>query len=170
MSVNTNYDRELQNFVSAHVYYNVSQLIQHLNRHNTIEYFDDIQSVISREDYQSAAQTEYAVRQNADGEYYWLAKQIDTTSRSNPEAFETEAAAWQDCCETNGIEPYITEALEYYLVSDWLAKRLQAKGKLVALDIYGLAIWGRTCCGQAIYQDAVIQEIYAELSADSMDE
>ncbi len=55
------------------------------------------------------------------------------------------------------------EAYEHWIVSDWLAKKLEAKGEMVTLDFYGLTIWGRTCTGQQILCDSVIQDIYEEL-------
>lgn len=69
---------------------------------------------------------------------------------------------WQDLCEHENIDLHsddYTEALEHWIVSDWLAHKLEEWGQLVTLDFLGLTIWGRTCSGQAIYLDHVIQEI-----------
>ena len=54
---------------------------------------------------------------------------------------------------------YPQEALEHWLVSEWLAKRLLEEGEMV-IEFYGLTIWGRTTSGQAIYIDSVIEDIY----------
>ena len=56
-------------------------------------------------------------------------------------------------------DEYAEEALEHWLVSEWLGKRLQEEGEMV-IDFYGLTIWGRTTSGQAIYIDSVIEDIY----------
>ena len=56
-------------------------------------------------------------------------------------------------------DDYPNEALEHWLVSEWLGKRLQEEGEMV-IDFYGLTIWGRTTSGQAIYIDSVIEDIY----------
>lgn len=55
------------------------------------------------------------------------------------------------------------EALEYWLVSDWLADELEEQGELVTHDFLGLTIWGRTTSGQAISMDRVICDIYDDL-------
>tara|TARA_R100000008_G_scaffold75609_1_gene54949 strand:+ start:178 stop:510 length:333 start_codon:yes stop_codon:yes gene_type:complete len=51
------------------------------------------------------------------------------------------------------------EALEHWLVSDWLANRLREEGEMVA-DFMDMTIWGRTTSGQAILLDSVIEDIY----------
>ena len=56
-------------------------------------------------------------------------------------------------------EDYPEEALEHWLVSDWLGKRLLEQGEMV-IDFMGLTIWGRTTSGQAICIDSVIEDIY----------
>lgn len=54
------------------------------------------------------------------------------------------------------------EIFEHWLVSDWLAEKLAAKGEYVETNFYGMSIWGRTTTGQAVKMDRVIQEIAAE--------
>jgi len=54
---------------------------------------------------------------------------------------------------------YPEEALEHWIVSEWLGRYLQEEGEMV-INFLGLTIWGRTTSGQAIYIDAVIEEIY----------
>ena len=56
-------------------------------------------------------------------------------------------------------DEYAEEALEHWLVSDWLANRLREQGEMV-VDFMDLTIWGRTTSGQAIYIDSVIEDIY----------
>ena len=58
-------------------------------------------------------------------------------------------------CEDDNVE----EALEHWLVSDWLANRLREHNEMV-IDFMGLTIWGRQESGQMIALDAVIQSIY----------
>ena len=47
----------------------------------------------------------------------------------------------------------------------WLGDKLLEKGERVVKDFYGLTIWGRTCTGQAISMDSVIQAIAKEIGA-----
>ena len=67
-----------------------------------------------------------------------------------------------DVCINYNNDPFDDcpeEALEHWIISEWLAKRLKAEGEMV-IGFMGLTIWGRTTSGQAIYIDAVIEDIY----------
>ena len=69
---------------------------------------------------------------------------------------------WYTLCDYNGIyldDDYPTEALEHWIVSDWLESKLSEYGQLTTNDFLGLTIWGRTTSGQAICLDHVIQQI-----------
>lgn len=72
---------------------------------------------------------------------------------------------WVELCDYENIslesDDYI-EALEHWIVSDRLARKLEEKEELVTFDFLGLTIWGRTCSGQAICLDNVIQDIAIE--------
>lgn len=54
-----------------------------------------------------------------------------------------------------------SEIFEWWLVSSYLARKLQEQGEVV-IDALGCHWWGRTTSGQAIYLDNVIQEIAGE--------
>ena len=54
------------------------------------------------------------------------------------------------------------EIFEWWLVTDWLAEKLQEHGEPILTNDYG-TWWGRTCTGQAIYLDGVIESIYNSL-------
>lgn len=64
--------------------------------------------------------------------------------------------------EEEGYEDEPIEALEHYIVSDWLANRLEEKGEMIIKDFLGLTIWGRTTSGQSVKMDGVIEQIYSE--------
>jgi hypothetical protein len=66
-------------------------------------------------------------------------------------------------CQHDDVEPHDREIYEHWIVSDWLADRLEERGERVDKDFAGLTIWGRTTTGQAIFLDAVIQDIYSEM-------
>jgi hypothetical protein len=57
------------------------------------------------------------------------------------------------------------EIFEWWLVSNWLYERLRAAGEPVIDSDYGY-LWGRTCTGQAIALDSVIERIYDELQRE----
>lgn len=54
------------------------------------------------------------------------------------------------------------EIYEWWIVTEWLAKKLQDKGEAI-LDWGNNFYWGRTCTGQAILLDGVISEICEEM-------
>ena len=71
---------------------------------------------------------------------------------------------WQDLCESCGIEPFEREVFEHWIVSDWLADKLEERGEKVDRDFAGMTIWARTTTGQAISMDYVIGQIAADLN------
>jgi hypothetical protein len=78
--------------------------------------------------------------------------------------FETsDAEDWQELCENEGIEGYGNDALEHWIVSDYLARKLEEKGEAVSHDFFGLTIWGRGTSGQAILLDGVIGDIASDM-------
>lgn len=76
------------------------------------------------------------------------------------------AKDWQDLCTDHDIEPYDRDVYEHWIVSDWLADKLEAKGEKVDRDFAGMTIWARTTTGQAIAIDAIIVEIAADLARE----
>lgn len=60
--------------------------------------------------------------------------------------------------DTNSIDFYCEEIYEYWLVSPYLGEKLRENGEAV-LERYGAWVWGRTCTGQAIALDWVIENI-----------
>lgn len=73
--------------------------------------------------------------------------------------------SWDELCEEQGLEAYQREVYEHWIVSEWLADKLEAHGEKVDKDFAGLCIWARTTTGQAIYADHVIEAITAEVNA-----
>lgn len=54
------------------------------------------------------------------------------------------------------------EIYEYWIVSEWLAEKLEQESEPVIKSDFG-TWWGRTCTGQAIMLDSVIEKIYTDL-------
>ncbi|RQT19417.1 hypothetical protein DF044_01780 [Burkholderia contaminans] len=77
--------------------------------------------------------------------------------------YNDEQEAWRAACETNNIDPDTCEAYEHWIVSGWLAGKLEERGEMVNRDICGLIVWGRCTTGQAICMDGVIKEIARDL-------
>ncbi len=54
------------------------------------------------------------------------------------------------------------EIYEWWVVSEWLAEKLEKHNEAMLITDYG-KWWGRTCTGQAIHLDSVLEEIYDEI-------
>ena len=77
---------------------------------------------------------------------------------------DAELTAYQQAFAAAGIdEPDASEVYEHWLVSDWFAEMLEARGETVVRDVAGMTVWGRCTTGQAIYADHVVQEIARDL-------
>lgn len=69
---------------------------------------------------------------------------------------------WEEFCSDNRIDPEQHEVYEHWIVSGWLAGKLEEHGEVVVKDFLGLTIWGRGTTGQSIKLDGVICAIYDE--------
>lgn len=66
----------------------------------------------------------------------------------------------------DGLEPYQRDVFEHWIVSDWLADKLEARGEKVDRDFAGMTVWARTTTGQAIASDSVIESICRDLPGE----
>ncbi len=98
------------------------------------------------------------------GGSYCVEKPFDV---SGLDEFDTEDEAVENCIRYNDIEG--AEVYEHWLVSSHLAYKLKQHGQTVVDDFFGLTVWCRTCTGQAISMDYVINEIYKEVHAHEED-
>ncbi|MGO4440262.1 hypothetical protein [Rhizobium sp. RAF56] len=108
---------------------------------------------------EAAAQEGWAI----DGNLF-VNHQLQTTAEASP----LDASGWQELCEEFDIEPYQREIFEHWIISDWLADQLEAKGEKVDKDFAGLTVWARTTTGQTIYCDWVIEQIATEVNSFSL--
>ena len=86
-------------------------------------------------------------------------KDEDGTLRTTDEDWSSEDEAWEGICRAEDIDPYETEIYEHWVVSDWLAARLEEQGERIDRDFAGLTVWARTTTGQSISMDHVIRVI-----------
>lgn len=78
-------------------------------------------------------------------------------------SIETDVDVVCPYCKENVVyEQQPQEILEWWIVSDFLYKKLKAHGEPV-LDWGNNYYWGRTCSGQAIMLDDVISKICEEM-------
>ena len=88
----------------------------------------------------------------------------DTSIDARREAIIEEIDGdWRDFAEEWGIDPYMCEVYEHWLVSDWLAYKLQCQGKNIVDFGCGCLVWCRCATGQAISMDCVIQKVAEEM-------
>ncbi len=75
------------------------------------------------------------------------------------EYLDNEALTCKKCFEDSS---QAQEIYEWWLVSDWLVIMLRKAGEPILNNDYG-TWWGRTCSGQAIYMDGVINAVYDDV-------
>ena len=61
------------------------------------------------------------------------------------------------------------EIFEHWIISEYLATKLEKEGEAICKDFYGLTLWGRGCTGQAISLDSVICDIIASNNLKYLD-
>lgn len=93
-----------------------------------------------------------------DGEMIGCASIDELRKLASAEVSDSTDAA-REYCEHARIDPHRREVYEHWIVSDWLARELEASGHPVARDFLGLTIWGRPTTLQAISLDSVILQI-----------
>lgn len=106
------------------------------------------------------------VEQREDG-WHWSLGTAQDPAHDGDGPFQTEREAFDDAFSVNAVdEPDGAEIFEHWLISDWLADKLEARGESIVRDALGLTIWGRATTGQAIAMDSVIEAIARELHTD----
>jgi hypothetical protein len=85
------------------------------------------------------------------------------------ELVDGDDGGWEWVGREFNLDADQTEAYEHWIVSGWLAGKLEERGHITG-EFAGLTIWGRCTTGQAISMDGVIKEIAAELWANELAE
>ena len=171
ITLNANYQRAVGKLVDREVHYCVSTLISELAKNDAGEYWDDILRVCIQDDWQEPAtyHTGELDRNECSEILESISIQVfdSETVETLREAIDANIIDGtidaQEFCEEHGLDPHVNEAYEHWIVSDWLADKLEAAGEMVSQDIYGLTIWGRCTSGQAILLDGVICGIYNDM-------
>jgi len=71
----------------------------------------------------------------------------------------------EEQAKENGYdEPEAQEIFEWWVISEWFAEKLEEQGEPILRNDYG-TWWGRTCTGQAILLDYVIDKIRESMGA-----
>jgi hypothetical protein len=112
---------------------------------------------------EAARQADYSI---ATGGPYFCDPNGEYVSDDEGTLDPTADDAWRLLCEAEGIEPYQREVYEHWIVSDWLAEKLAARGEKVDTDFAGMTVWARTTTGQMISMDSVIESICRDLPGE----
>ena len=131
--------RELDEFVNKHVFRNQSMLVDTLINEGFIN--------------PEQIENEFPPITDEDIDEYLKEAEIDKDFGDDIREYAREQVAQEQ-------EP--SEIYEWWLVSDWLLKKLYDLGEPV-LNIDSESWWGRTTTGQAISLDYVIEQIYKTL-------
>ena len=78
---------------------------------------------------------------------------------------DAEACGPQWVCEEFVLDPDYNEPLEHWVIDRYFGRELADCGEIVE-EYLGLLIWGRTCTGQAIYMDGVVENLIKNFDAD----
>lgn len=156
-------------FVEREVVYCVSGLIGELSGGiwpETTEYSSDLIPILSQDDYDTPV--EYFISCMDRDDVQEVLKGYGFTVSDDEPIEDLREALWghledgllvEEFASDNSIEPETVEALEHWIVSDYLARKLEEKGEMITHDFMGLTIWGRSCSGQSIMMDGVISDI-----------
>ena len=146
------YQHKVGEFVSREVIYCVSTLIHNLAKNDSGEYWEDICSICLQDDWIEPA-TNHARDMDRE-QCVKLLEQISIDSSDDEDIgtlreaicanISDETIDPEEFCAEWGLDPYQNEALEHWVVSSWLAEKLQDKSEMVSTDIHGLTVWGRT--------------------------
>jgi len=137
----TTIERKAAELVATNVHYCASVLVHELAQN--MNYYDDLFPVLSRF-------PEFGECGTHTGECIYCQDGEQVTVDSN--------YGTCDGC----FDPDPEEALEHWIVSSWLADKLEAEGEMIVRGFLGLTIWGRTTTGMAISHDYVIEKIAQE--------
>ena len=142
----------IENIVRNEVLTNCSQLVRQLSEEN-ISFLESHFSIFMRDDYSEPPEGYEIVNKGDDG-YAWVSGEGECE-----QSFSSFTEAVQNAFEDSGDEPPTQEALEHWIVSDWLADKLEEIGACIDHDVYGLCIWGRTETGQSLTMDSDLKAV-----------
>lgn len=138
-----------EKFVGIHVYAGVNMLVQSVIEANVDSFFEDV--------------TNYWMYETEDGERITedeKQERIDAleTELDNATTEEAEEAIQEKIDTINDLEQEPAEILEWWIVSEYLADKLEEQGECI-YDNGQNKIWGRCTSGQAILLDACISYV-----------
>lgn len=159
----------IQEFIDQNIVYCVSTLVWELTQKNCdcLSEEDKFELWAGRVDY-GRAKYELELERDSvfkhyyteDNQYYFGVRNEHGVWKIDPIYNDEETAIyeWFEIYRGGSLDDYRQEIFEHWIVSSWLASKLEAFGETVVRDFYGLNIYCRPCTGQALYCDYVIQK------------
>lgn len=166
ITCNAEYQHMVGDFVSREVVQCVSFLVSELSKQaeHFPEWEDELWALQRKDQYN------HTIYYACDCGEEWEETEECSDSPEPEEEDATCPKCGSDCCshdadteETDSVEVY-----EHWIVSDWLARKLEEHGEIVCHDLMGLTIWGRCTTEQAIKLDYVICQIFNELCPEKV--
>ena len=157
----TNRDRMIDRIVREEVFTLANELVQELSK-KLPSLAETHSECMIKEDYRAPVKD--AIRCESPDVLRDVCEQFDYEPTTDPKAILADIEAddnWEEVADHLDIESHTIEALQFWLVSDWLADKLEGVGALVARDVMGLNVWGRTECGQALSADSDLRAVAA---------
>ena len=161
------YQRAVGEFVQREVIYCVSCLVHEIGRRR----LDEWHHLFAQDDWEMPALE--AIRALPRQQLQGLLEQdgFHIDADDTPDKLSTtylrhlkDQGSLREFCDANHLDPSQNDIYEHWIVTEWLAARLEERGEVIERDFYGLTIWGRACTGQAILLDEVICSIYDEVT------
>ena len=163
----------IQEFVGREVIYCVSSLIDELRRKEDCIDIDTVIELYKGPIDYGAAKYELELEHDSvfknwctkDNCYYFGVQTEHYVWKIDPIYNDEETAIyeWFEVYHGGDLEDYRSEIFEHYIVTSWLANKLESLGETVVRDFMGLTIYCRPCTGQALHCDGVFQQIYNDL-------
>ncbi|MCH9735567.1 MAG: hypothetical protein K0U78_13610 [Actinomycetia bacterium] len=135
-----------------------NELVEHLGRDDTAPFFEQLLDLDTTLDLSEPPEG-YRVDKQANG--CWMFQRVGEEATSGWEEYDTEEQAVRAAYDDAEEDPIAQEVFQHWLVSDWLAEKLEAIGAPIARDVLGLNIWGRTECGQSLHYDHHLNQVAA---------
>lgn len=138
---------QIRRFVEDHIIMNANRIVDEFTRQDSF-----IDSELYIDLFQ---QTTTSIKKRVEDEINRIGADFGCPDEDEDE--EAENNNDESECDEDFLHP-----LEFYFVSERLARRLYSKGALISEEL-GTPIWGRETTGQGIHLDSIIEEIFDEM-------
>ena len=157
----------IDRIVEREVLVNASQMVSQLCAGglciNSASFGELYHECLARPDY-SVEPDGFSIEKSDDA-YYWICNCDDGSTETSEFVFDTEEAAIRNAWDEIGEQPDdFEEALEHWIVSDWLADKLEDHDAMICRDVFGFNIWGRAETGQSLTMDNDLLKIAANVT------